>query len=293
MEDNKTTQTELLVREKHKWCVYIHSNKTNNKVYIGITNQKPENRWGKNGNKYNANQPVFYNAIQKYGWDNFEHIIFAENLNEYEAKHMEVLLIALYKSNCRKYKDPEYGYNMTDGGDINPMQDDHRWAGNANPNYGNLKLIGENNPMFGISHSDSAKEKVKLANSKAVIQLDVNGNFINEYSSIADASEKCGITRYLISRCCRDLIETAGGWVWKYKTNKHNKRKSRTPKPVVQLDLNGIFINSYNSIKDAAITMQICSSNISRCCANTNKRSTGGYRWMYLEDYKNLTKQND
>ena len=30
---------------------------------------------------------------------------------------MEILLIALYKSNCCKYRNPSYGYNMTDGGD--------------------------------------------------------------------------------------------------------------------------------------------------------------------------------
>ena len=276
-----------------RWCVYIHTNKLNNKVYIGITNRKPEHRWGKNGSKYNKKQPAFYNAIQKYGWDNFEHIIFADNLTEHEAKHMEIMLIALYKSNCCKYKNPEYGYNMTDGGDINPMQDDHRWTGNANPNYGNLKLNGENNPMFGISHSDDAKEKVRKANSKAIVQLDIDGAVICEYSSISEASEKCEINRCLISRCCRGLAETAGGWVWKYKTNKCNKRKSRTPKPVVQLSLSGDFICSYNSIKEAAIANQICNSNISRCCANTNKRSTGGFRWMYLEDYEQSTQQND
>lgn len=101
------------------WCVYIHTNKINNKVYIGITSQIPEKRWGKNGNYYKKNQSVFYNAIHKYGWNNFEHIIFAEDLTKEEAINMEIKLIALYKSNCKRYKNPEYGYNMTDGGEGN------------------------------------------------------------------------------------------------------------------------------------------------------------------------------
>lgn len=56
-----------------KWFVYMHVNKINSKVYVGITSKKPEERWQK-GQGYNS-QKYFYRAIQKYGWDSFEHII--------------------------------------------------------------------------------------------------------------------------------------------------------------------------------------------------------------------------
>ena len=107
---------EQVKTEERRWCVYMHTNKINNKVYVGITNQKPEVRW-RNGKGYQKDQSVFYRAIKKYRWDGFEHIIFAENLTESEANQMEMRLIALYKTNCCRYKNPEYGYNMTDGGD--------------------------------------------------------------------------------------------------------------------------------------------------------------------------------
>jgi len=49
--------------------IYIHINKVNGKMYVGITKQTPEDRW-KNGTGYDTS-PKFYNAIKKYGWENF------------------------------------------------------------------------------------------------------------------------------------------------------------------------------------------------------------------------------
>lgn len=93
------------------YIVYIHINKINNKKYIGITKQNPETRWGKNGSRY-QDSPLFYNAIQKYGWNNFEHIILYKNLTQQQACKKEQELIAKYKTNNDKF-----GYNLTSGGE--------------------------------------------------------------------------------------------------------------------------------------------------------------------------------
>ena len=91
------------------YCVYMHTNKHNSKVYIGITSQKPEDRWGNNGIKYfdkrkdgEYRQTVFARALKKYpDWEeDWEHTILAEHLSQEEAVTMEIELIALYKSNC-------------------------------------------------------------------------------------------------------------------------------------------------------------------------------------------------
>ena len=92
------------------FTVYMHVNKTNQKKYIGITSQKPEDRWGPNGNKYTAQ--YFSRAIEKYGWDNFDHYILCEDLAEDEAKQLEVTLIEEHNT-----FNPEFGYNCTLGGD--------------------------------------------------------------------------------------------------------------------------------------------------------------------------------
>lgn len=92
------------------FIVYAHVNKINNKKYIGITSKKPEARWGKDGANY-RNQH-FNRAIEKYGWDNFDHLILYENLSEEEAKKLEIQLIEEYQVN-----NPDFGYNNSIGGD--------------------------------------------------------------------------------------------------------------------------------------------------------------------------------
>lgn len=93
-----------------RYTVYILHNLLNDKVYIGITCQTPENRW-RNGCGYSYNKH-FSAAIEKYGWDNFEHIIFAKDVSKESACEIEKDLIMLYNSN-----DPEHGYNISSGGE--------------------------------------------------------------------------------------------------------------------------------------------------------------------------------
>ena len=70
----------------------MHTSPTN-KHYIGITKQQPpSNRWRKDGKGY-KNSIYFWNAIQKYGWDNFKHVIVAEGLSLNEASEMEKDLV--------------------------------------------------------------------------------------------------------------------------------------------------------------------------------------------------------
>ena len=102
----------------NNYCVYIHKNVINNKAYIGITKHgdKPNERW-RNGQGY-VTQPAFDNAIQKYGWNNFEHVIWANELSKDDAKKLEVLLVALFNTT-----DPNYGYNISPGGESFAMTD--------------------------------------------------------------------------------------------------------------------------------------------------------------------------
>ena len=92
------------------YSVYVHKNKANGKVYVGITSKKPEVRWG-NGRNYTHNRH-FMAAIKKYGWDGFDHAVIREGLTEDQAKSKEVSLISAFRAT-----EQEFGYNMSVGGE--------------------------------------------------------------------------------------------------------------------------------------------------------------------------------
>lgn len=106
------------------YILYMHKNKINGKIYIGITNNIKQ-RWRGSGSQYkphkNRNQNIrFWNAIKKYGFDNFEHIILKENLTFDEAINLEIEYIEKFKS-----REKEYGYNIAKGGNGGLIYSEH------------------------------------------------------------------------------------------------------------------------------------------------------------------------
>ena len=132
------------------YIVYQHKNKINEKVYIGITSQKPEQRWGSQGCNYKSS-PHFYSAIQKYGWDNFEHNILFTELTKEQACLKEQELIKEYNSMNR-----EFGYNSTSGGDIFTMNEETKQK------ISQAMMGNQNN----LGHPCSEEKKKKISNAQ-------------------------------------------------------------------------------------------------------------------------------
>ena len=95
------------------WKIYVHRNLTNGKLYIGQTcEDNVKRRWHGGANYRKC--PYFYNAIQKYGWDGFDHFVIIDDIKtQEEANVLEEFLIAKYDTTNR-----EKGYNLQSGGDV-------------------------------------------------------------------------------------------------------------------------------------------------------------------------------
>ena len=110
----------------NNYTIYMHKNKLNGKIYIGQTSQEPKKRWD-NGRGY-TDCSRLYNAILKYGWDNFEHIILYQNLSQEEANILEEKLIKQYNT-----QNDTFGYNIKAGGaNRHHSEETKRKIGNAN-----------------------------------------------------------------------------------------------------------------------------------------------------------------
>lgn len=295
-EDIIEVQTDTNIDDESKWCVYCHTNKINYKRYFGITSQDPDERW-RNGYGYRGSE-VFWRAIQKYGWDGFEHEILFENLTEEEAKKREIELIALYKTNCTKYRNPSYGYNMTDGGDgtVGRMASEQtrrkisnalkgKFVGEDNPNYGNHKLAGENNPNYGKHLEEETKLKISKAN-KGRLAGDKNPNYKKTFSVetlkkmseskigkfVGDKNPNYG--RKHTEEECKKMGDANKG------INNHSHR------PVYSIELNRIFWGPANVKEELGID----SSGVIKCCRGKAKSAgrhpmTGDpLRWVYVYD---------
>ena len=83
--------------DSKSYKVYKHTNLHNGKVYIGITSTSVDKRSGSHGEGY-KNNPLFYRAIQKYGWDSFSHEVLLSGVNIKDAAAAEIKFISLYNS---------------------------------------------------------------------------------------------------------------------------------------------------------------------------------------------------
>lgn len=127
------------------------------------------------------------------------------------------------------------------------------------------------------------KKQCASKDKKTVLQYDLNGNLIKEWSSLKSASKFYKSTN--ISSCCRGESVTASGFIWRYKDEFRDidlDRLNYQKRKVSQYDLQGKFIRSFESIKEAS-SYGFNEGNIQACCVGRLK-SSKGFIWRYSED---------
>jgi len=226
--------------EENNYTVYMHINKINNKKYIGITKQKPEGRWGVNGVKYKGS-PHLYAAIQKYGWDNFKHIILYSYLSKENACKKEIELIAIFQT-----QNPNFGYNVMPGGNSPSMPQgvknkiSQAMKGNKNGlgkscSEEKKRKISEaqkghtfteehkqyiSEAKRGKSTGPCSKEKrlkiiANKKDKKPIICIETG----IEYESIQECARQLNLQATNICKVLKGKIHTTGGFHFKYKNN--------------------------------------------------------------------------
>ena len=204
------------------YIVYKHT-APNGKCYIGITKRTMEQR-ACNGRGY-VNNHAFYNAILKYGWDNFTHEILESGLSPEEASEKEKYYIKLYHS-----RSAENGYNIEGGGrtcfdmgeETKQKISIARKGKKAPPRSEETRKrlsISLRGRVFSPEHCRHISEskcgtQAGKNNPRARKVLCVETGVV--FDTIKEAGEfKGGSAKNIIS-CCAGRLQTSGGYHWQY-----------------------------------------------------------------------------
>ena len=223
-------------RDNNIYKVYIHISPST-KYYVGITCQPYNQRW-RNGEGYSYNTH-FYRAIQKYGWNNFQHFIFAENLTKKEACDIEIKLISALESN-----NYNYGYNLCSGGE------------------GATGLFGEKNPNYGHKWSNEKRKRMSDYMKKHPVIVSEQGKINkslymkNKWKDITYRESNNGKNAPCYGRT--GTLHPMYG--------KHDKDNPNS-KPVICLDTKYV----YSSATNAHIITGINHSKLCMCCRGERK----------------------
>ena len=246
--------------KENNYTVYMHKNKINGKVYIGITSQKPEHRFGNNGINYKKSLR-FYNAIKKYNWNNFDHLILFTNLSQKQAEEKEIELIAYYKSN-----DDKYGYNIANGGNCKGKQSEETKRKIS------IKNKGKTSWAKGKKMSQETKNKISKANKIAYKDKPKPDCFIPyEKGHVPWNKGKKGIHLSPQTEFKKGNIPPFKGKKIPYEIFEYRCKK------VICIETEEIF----NSVNEAQ-RIKKC-NNISQVCKGIRKIA-GGYHWRYYEE---------
>lgn len=254
---------------ERNYKLYVHI-APNGKKYYGITGQKKvESRWN-NGRNYKSNQH-FTRAINKYGWDNIEHIIIYDDLTESEAKELEQYFIQWYDTTNRAY-----GYNKSLGGESgNASEETKQKISEANK--------GENNYWYGQKLSEEHRRKLSESHKGQKLPEEQKRKISEARKGIKLSEE----TKRRISKARKGikLSEETKQKLSEANKGKNTGKEHHHAKSVICTTTNNVFYTVTDGAKYYNIT-HACS--ISQCCKGKKKsagKSSTGEKliWKYID----------
>jgi group I intron endonuclease len=181
--------------------IYLFKNDINGLVYVGSSNKinhrKNQHisalRLKKHSNK------KFQNAYDKYGEENFSFSILEECPKEILIER-EQFWIDFYES----FK-PKKGYNLNSKAERGVFSEESKrkisenhkryWKGKTF-SIEHRNKMSKNNSKFwkGLKLNESHKRKLSNSHKKKILQIDKNGEVVNEFFGIKEASLKTGFS---------------------------------------------------------------------------------------------------
>jgi hypothetical protein len=170
--------------------------------------------------------------------------------------------------------------------------------------YEEQRLISENSKVHELLNLDkggkgvitkdnrdkSGIERSIEAHKKSIVQLDKNGNLVQEFDAITSASEITGISRTSIGNCLKGRSKTAGGYVWTYKEYYSKAKVSDIPSSrgrnirVFKYSPDMELICEFNSISKAI--SGVCKSGHTLTRHLDTNELYGGFYWFTSKQVK-------
>ena len=314
----------VLNRDK-EYCVYMYTSPSG-KHYVGRSCNPKDVRAGKDGSGYRFCS-AFWNAIQKYGWENFEYCVLEDGIRYDEIDVRENYWIEYYHSSTdengynllmpfdekktytdmtrQKLSESHVGQVVWNKGKtgvyseeaLKKMSDAHKGknCGEDNPRYGKplpeeikeklRQYRGEKASMWGRHHSEETRRKIS---ERVKGHPGLKGELNPMYGKHLPDEVKQKISKKMKGRFSGEKDPMYG--VHLSPTEEMRKKLSDTSSlSVMQFDMDGNYIATYKSRKEAAEVVGGDAGLVSACCVG-KKKSHRGFQWCNVGDEGNITR---
>ena len=284
----------------HFNCIYMYINKVNGKRYVGKAKD-----FNKRHNQHLKGKLLIDKKLREYGEENFEIVILEGNIEtDSQLGQLEDFYINKYETYCKNGK----GYNIAKGGhggDTLKGMTDEQYKEWYRKNSESKK---------GILATDEARKNMSEAQKQRVQQEDYVNSFKGKHHTDEwkqQHSEKVKGRKHTeeeLEKMCssqkqrwqnitdeeriefgKKVSERQTGeknpMYGKHCTEEHKRKiKENHPnrKKVYQYDLDGNYIQTFDSIADAQRAVGI-KSGVRLCCQGKIKQA-GGYKWKFKEE---------
>lgn len=258
-------------------------------------------------------EAIYQYRVQWLGQQSFDIFLPSQNIAiEYQGKqHYEAVevfggdasLVSNKERDMRKRKlSAEHGVQVLDWKYDIPVNrvnvlaflEQHGITYDDSISVTELQSGEQTHPMAPVKQKPE-KTKAKVSREPrqspfVIRQFTTDGQFVAEYSSVKEASEKCDVSEKSIRKVLYGERKTGGGFVWK-RCLRESKIENIAPieyaentglaKKVLQLSEDGKLIAEYSSIGQAVTQTGVSARGISDVLSGSQK-TAGGYVWKYL-----------